>query len=175
MDSKIIIVGRAASGKTTLFDKFVQRGFKRGVLHTTRSPRVYSADMKRDRGFRDEVDGYDYHFISSDVYARMLEHSKFVVFNTYLGDAQYSYGLSEEEWATGEVFIFAPEYLRQLDAADRKRCFVIWLSPPEDVVRKRMLTRHASVDYAERRMTSDAESFDGFVDFDVRIVDSRYA
>ena len=39
MDSKIVIVGKAASGKDYFRKILADKGFKSGVSHTTRPPR----------------------------------------------------------------------------------------------------------------------------------------
>ena len=66
MDSKIVIVGKAASGKDYFRKILSDKGFISGVSHTTRPPR------------KGEVDGVDYHFITVEQFKAMIESDQLV-------------------------------------------------------------------------------------------------
>mgnify|MGYP000273842761 FL=1 len=66
MDSKIVIVGKAASGKDYFRKILADKGFKSGVSHTTRPPR------------KGEVDGVDYHFITVEQFKAMIASDQLV-------------------------------------------------------------------------------------------------
>ena len=72
---RIILVGKAASGKDNLRKRFESRGFKYAVSYTTRPPR------------EGEVDGKDYFFITDEEASKMVESNMFyeyVYFNGWL-------------------------------------------------------------------------------------------
>ena len=62
---RIILVGKAASGKDHLRKRFESRGFKYAVTYTTRPPRD------------GEVDGKDYVFITDEESIKMIESNMF--------------------------------------------------------------------------------------------------
>jgi len=63
---RIILVGKAASGKDHLRKRFESRGFKYAVSYTTRPPR------------EGEIDGKDYIFISEDESKVLIESGFFL-------------------------------------------------------------------------------------------------
>ena len=58
---RIVLCGKAASGKDHMRKVLESRGFRYGVSYTTRPPRA------------GEVDGKDYYFISVDEFEALLE------------------------------------------------------------------------------------------------------
>lgn len=65
MNKRIILVGRAASGKDFIRKKFETRGFRYAVSYTTRPPR------------EGEIDGSDYIFITDEEAQRMISSGEF--------------------------------------------------------------------------------------------------
>ena len=63
---KIILVGKAASGKDFLKRKMQKKGFRAGVSHTTRPARA------------NEVNGEDYHFVDKAKFNEMIVQDKFI-------------------------------------------------------------------------------------------------
>ena len=57
---KIILVGKAASGKDFLKNRLSSKGFVSGVSHTTRPARA------------NETDGVDYHFVDEVAFIEMI-------------------------------------------------------------------------------------------------------
>lgn len=74
-----LILGASGSGKSTLIKK---SGLKELISHTTRKPR------------KNEVDGVDYFFISSEVFDKMQKENQFIETTTY---SKNNYGLSKEQ------------------------------------------------------------------------------
>ena len=73
--SRIILCGKAASGKDHLRKILEGRGFNYGVSYTTRLPR------------EGEIDGKDYFFITDEEASKMIESNMFyeyVYFNGWL-------------------------------------------------------------------------------------------
>ena len=57
---RIVLVGRAASGKDHARKKFEAKGYKYGISYTSRPPRS------------NEVNGIDYHFLSKEQFEDMI-------------------------------------------------------------------------------------------------------
>ena len=78
MNKVYAILGPAGSGKSALVQELRRRGIPKIVSHTTRPPKP------------GEADGVDYHFVSSEEFAKVHPFEK-VSYGGYL------YGLSKEE------------------------------------------------------------------------------
>jgi len=158
--SRIILVGKAASGKDHLRKILEGRGFNYGVSYTTRPPR------------KGEVDGKDYYFIDEMEFKTLIEQGffyEYVAFNNWL------YGTSKEQWyTTDDVFIMTPSGVSKLHAADRKNSFIIYIDIPTEIRRERLSQRNDNADTIERRLAADDNDFALFTDFDIRINDSNF-
>ena len=114
MHKRIILVGKAASGKDHLRKTLESRNFKYAISYTTRPPR------------EGEVDGRDYFFINSVKAYEMIQSGEFfeyVMFNGWL------YGTSVEQWQQKDdesVYIMTPTGLSHVNEEDRKECLVIY-------------------------------------------------
>lgn len=86
---RYVLVGRSGSGKSTM-SHFLEKdlGLRRCITHTTRPPR------------EGEVDGRDYHFVSSLNERVMFEHSRF---------GAYWYGTSWDELSQSDFIILEPQ------------------------------------------------------------------
>ena len=90
MHKRIILVGKAASGKDHLRKTLESRNFKYAISYTTRPPR------------EGEVDGRDYFFINRAKAYEMIQSGEFfeyVMFNGWL------YGTSVEQWQQHEQLL----------------------------------------------------------------------
>ena len=74
----VILSSPSGVGKTTLTKKIQQKykSFKISVSHTTRPPRS------------NEIDGIDYHFVSTDQFEELIKQNKFYEFYDYLHNKQ---------------------------------------------------------------------------------------
>lgn len=154
MLGRIILVGKAAAGKDYLRKVLEELGFKYAVSYTTRPPR------------EGEVDGKDYFFLTEDEAERMVDAGEFyeyVYFNSWL------YGTSNQQFYSDDIFIMTPKGLSHVSDADRAQSFVIFLDIDDEVRKERLLARNMPGDTIERRMEADAEDFDSYKDFDLRI------
>lgn len=158
MTNKIIIVGKGASGKNVLMERFEKRGFRHLVSHTTRPMRD------------GEVDGKDYHFVSNEEFEKMIKEGKFIEYQKFDG---FYYGTSTKEWDLSEVAIMAPQGIQNLrDLGIRKNCFVIYIDTPYCTRRDRLKLRSKyakEYESIEKRLLADEEEFNGFVDYDTII------
>lgn len=158
--SRIILCGKAASGKDHLRKILEGRGFKYGVSYTTRPPR------------QGEIDGRDYYFIDEAEFKDLIEQNFFYEHVSFNG---WYYGTSREQWLkTDDVFIMTPSGISKLHAADRKTSFIIYIDIPIDIRRERLGGRKDANDAIERRIQADERDFEGFTDFDIRITDHNF-
>lgn len=159
MHKRIILVGRAASGKDHIRKKLEERGFKYAVSYTTRPPR------------EGEVDGKDYIFISKEVAQKMIQNDEFYEYVEFNG---WLYGTSRLQFETDDVFIMTPTGLSHVDEVSRKQSFVIFIDIAEDVRRQRMIARDMPGDSVERRLAADRLDFENFSNYDIRITNHDF-
>ncbi len=143
------IVGKTASGKTTLVDQLVKEyGYSKVVTYTTRPMR------------NGEVDGRDYHFVSDEDFSKMKENGEFLEttsYNTKFG--RWSYGSKPEDYeGLDKVVILNPDGLKALKNSSVK-CFVVYLSAKDETIRYRLDKRGDAKEEAERRIAADNEDF----------------
>jgi guanylate kinase len=161
MNKKIILVGKGASGKNFLMERFENRGFHHLVSHTTRPIR------------QKEKDGREYHFISEKEFSRMIENDEFFEYQKF-GD--YYYGTSKKEWEISNVVIMAPQGVENLKKLGvRQDCFVIYIDIPYQVRKERLCCRNGNNNEdIENRLHNDEIEFDGFKDYDLRIENPNF-
>jgi len=151
---KLILVGKAASGKDHLKKKIESKGFKSGISYTTRQPR------------QNEKEGEDYYFVSEEQFDQIIESGEMLEWMEF---NNWKYGLSIEEFEKADVMIMSKDGLDMLPKAYRDRCLVIYLDIPRMIRVQRLNDRNDINDSIWRRMSTDDEQFDRFSDFDIRI------
>lgn len=157
--SRIILVGKAASGKDHLRKTLEGRGFKYAVSFTTRPPRD------------GEVDGKDYFFVDEFEFKNLIEQNFFYEYVSFNG---WFYGTSKEQWYdTDDIFIMTPGGVNKIKTSDRKQSFIIYLDIPIDIRRERLAKRN-DADFADRRIEADERDFENYTDFDIRITDHKF-
>ena len=158
--SRIILCGKAASGKDHLRKILEGRGFNYGVSYTTRTPRP------------GEIDGKDYYFLEENEFRTLIEQGFFYEHVTFNG---WFYGTSKEQWfTTDDVFIMTPSGISKLHAADRKNSFIIYIDIPTEIRRERLSERNDNNDSIERRLLADDKDFESFNDYDIKITDHNF-
>jgi guanylate kinase len=158
--SRIILCGKAASGKDHLRKILEGRGFKYGVSYTTRPPR------------QGEIDGKDYFFLEVNEFQTLIEQGFFYEYVTFNG---WFYGTSKDQWYnTDDVFIMTPSGIRKLHAADRKSSFIICIDIPREIRKARLMERKDTADSIDRRLDADDRDFEGFTDFDIVINNEKF-
>lgn len=156
---KLILVGKAASGKDHLKQKLQKKGFKIGVSHTTRPPRV------------NEQNGIDYHFVSKDEFLTMIDQGLFIEYMEFNG---WYYGQTEEDFNEADVMIMSKDGLDMLPEQYRSQCAVIYLDIDRMTRIERLNYRNDVNDSIMRRMNTDDEQFKDFRDFDIRITNADF-
>lgn len=159
MKKRIILVGRAASGKDHLRKLLESKNLVYATSYTTRPPRT------------GEVDGKDYFFISPDEFKLMIEKNEwyeYVIFNTWY------YGTTNKQfYHDGDILIMTPAGLSHVKGLDREQSLVIYLDMPEDVRRQRIALRN-DADSAERRIAADNIDFKDFNNFDIHVTNPDF-
>jgi guanylate kinase len=157
--SRIVLCGKAASGKDHLRQILEGRGFSYGISYTTRPPRD------------NEVDGRDYYFIDESEFQSLIDEKFFyehISFNGWL------YGTSREQWyETDDVFIMTPSGISKIKVEDRKSTFIIYIDIPIEI-RKERLSKRSDADSVDRRLEADENDFKHYTDFDIRINDHKF-
>jgi guanylate kinase len=146
MSIKILIVGPAASGKTTLANKLKDKGFRVAKLHTTRPKRSEDDD--------------EYFFtkpIVDDVIASC----------TFNG---WEYSLKFISFLYNDVFIVGPKMAQMIkDKAPEYKYLTVFLDVPESVRYERLKQRDMPGDSVIARMGRDRADFAHFTEYDIRI------
>ena len=156
---RIILVGKAASGKDHLRKKYESRGFKYAVSYTTRPPR------------EDEVNGKDYFFITDEESTKMIESNMFyehVYFNGWL------YGTTVNQFFTDDLFIMTPAGISHIKPEDRANSFIIYIDIYMFIRKQRLVNRMMPGDSLTRRIEADELDFMDFNDYDLRITNEDF-
>jgi guanylate kinase len=156
--TRIVLVGKAASGKDHARKLLEERGNRYAVSFTTRPPRT------------GEVNGKDYFFITDEEFDKMIKEDKFYEYVSFNG---WHYGTSNEQFYSDNVFIMTPHGISKIDPADRKKTFIVYFDIEEDIRRERLALR-SDADTVDRRLIADTKDFENFTDFDIRITNSDF-
>jgi guanylate kinase len=156
---RIILVGKAASGKDNLRKRFESRGFKYAVSYTTRPPRD------------GEVNNQDYIFITDELAQKMIEEGNFYEYVEFNG---WIYGTTKSQFWSDDLFIMTPKGISHIKPEDRKKCFIIYLDIDIQVRYDRLLQRDMPGDSVQRRIQADELDFTNFTDYDLRITNPDF-
>jgi guanylate kinase len=156
MESKIIIVGPGGSGKDHMRKIMESRGFTYGISFTSRPKRKGEKEGK-DYFFRDE----NFFQVNQDIF---LEIQKF---------NGWFYGISRGEFQEKDLFILSPSGLETLPKPLREKSFVIYVNPPLEIRKQRLLQRN-DADDVERRLEADQKDFGDFRDYDILITNEDF-
>ena len=159
MANKIVLVGKAASGKDYLRKRLMDKGLSYGVSHTTRDPRP------------GEVHGKDYIYVSVEEFMQLVESNQIVEYQKFNG---WFYGISREQFDKADIMIMNAEAIDMLPEDIRSQCTVIYLDIPYEVRRDRLMSRSDQQDPMEGRMQLDEEQYANFNNFDIRITNPDF-
>ena len=156
---KLILVGKAASGKDHLKKRLTGKNFKAGVSHTTRPPRG------------GEIEGVDYHFVDTETFQQMIRNNELVEYMEFNG---WFYGQTIEDFENADIMIMSKDGLDLLPEEYRNQCIVIYLDIDRLTRIERLNDRNDSNDSITRRLDADEKQFISFEDFDIRITNSNF-
>jgi guanylate kinase len=158
--NKLILVGKAASGKDHMRQILQKRGFTYGISFTTRPPR------------NGEVNGIDYHFLSTDDFERKIKDNFWYEYVSFNG---WYYGTSNDQFYNEcNLFIMTPTGVSHIKSEDRLNCTIFFIDVPIDIRQQRLTNRHMPGDSLERRLKSDEIDFKNFTNYDITINNSNF-
>lgn len=155
---KIIIIGKAASGKDFLQKQLVERGWIPLRQYTTRP-------------IRPTEDGSEYHFVSDEEFDSISNNLMSV--QSFNG---WKYGFDINEALNSDVMIFSPANFFSINFSSDIRCrdlyqnsIIVYLDIDEDTRRERLSKRYIGGkedDSLERRLQADKKDFEYFDNID---------
>lgn len=159
----IVLVGKTASGKTTVANELCENHhYKRIITYTTRPMR------------ENEIQDVDYHFISNEQFNRMVENNEFTEYKRYnTAHGVWSYGsviTSEQELSDDcYVIILTPQGLRDL-SKKMSQYIAFYLSVSFESQLERLKKRGDEEQQIIKRLQNDVKDFENVFD----IVDYNY-
>jgi guanylate kinase len=155
---KIILVGKAASGKDWFKDFLVKEGYAPSISHTTRPSRM------------GEYNGVTYNFVSDLKFRLMIFFGMFLEYKKFNG---WFYGNTKKQARNAEVFILTPSGLRDFPKEIKQNSTIIYFSINTEIRRRRLMKR-SDYDNLERRMMADRKDFRNFKEYDLKITYSKF-
>ena len=153
----IVLVGKTASGKTTVANELCKNhGYKRIITYTTRPMR------------ENEIQDVDYHFISDEQFNKMVENNEFTEYKRYnTAHGVWSYGsviTSEQELSDDcYVIILTPQGLRDL-SKKMSRYISFYLNVSLESQLERLKKRGDEEQQIIKRLINDAKDFENVLD-----------
>ena len=153
----IVLVGKTASGKTTVANELCKNhGYKRIITYTTRPMR------------ENEVQDVDYHFISDEQFNKMVENNEFTEYKRYnTAHGVWSYGsviTSEQELSDDYyVIVLTPQGLRDL-SKKISQYIAFYLNISFESQLERLKKRGDEEQQIIKRLQNDAKDFENVLD-----------
>ena len=163
-----IISAPSGAGKTSLVNHILTRikGLRASISHTTRPPRP------------GEVDGANYHFVTRDIFQRMLEEQAFLEFAQVHGNLYGTSGVwVERHLAEGTDVILeidwqGAEQVRRVFANSRS---IFILPPSKEALRERLVGRgQDSSEVIDKRVAAANEEMSHCGDADYILVNDQF-
>lgn len=156
--TKIILVGKAASGKDYFKDFLLKKGYKTSISHTTRPMREGETQQK------------EYYFIDDKLFKDSIKENMFFEYKEF---NSWLYGTSNRQMKASNVFIFTPSGIKSLPFNFKKLCTIVYFDIDEKQRLERLKLR-SDVDSVSRRLKADEHDFMDFKDFNIRVADNNY-
>lgn len=155
---RIILCGKAGSGKDYFRDFLKKEGYTISISKTTRAPR------------EGEIQGVTYDYISEKRFMTLLEGGKFhehVIFNGK------GYGTTISSFNNDEVFIFTPEGIDNLTRKEKNESIIVYFDIDLSTRVARMEKR-MNAGSIEARLQADGIEFMDFRDFNIRVTNPEF-
>lgn len=138
----LLLAGISGAGKDTLQNRLLEKpGYHKIITHTTRAPRENDGIM--------EQNGREYHFVTKDEMASLLERHAMIEINNYAGNyygtsvKEFSEARAANEIAIGNIDVNGIAAFRELAGEAVRPIFII---PPDyETWLKRLASRYATV------------------------------
>lgn len=150
-----VIVGKTASGKTTIVDRLVSlHDFSKIITYTSRPIR---------KGEKQDV---DYHFISEEYFKHLIDNDFFAEWKSYdTTEGTWYYGTALEDLENNtdnSVIILTPDGYRDVCKKLAKKPMCIYIYANNSTIKKRLVLRGDNENEANRRLAHDNADFKGF-------------
>ena len=162
----LVLMGKSASGKTTIAQKLAMKhGFHSVVTYTSRPMR------------KGEIADVTYHYIPKKKFLEKIENGFFAEWKSYEvnGDTWY-YGTAIEDLINADeksVVILTPDGVKDLKRCGID-CIVIYLYSDLDTIRRRLQTRKDKNDRIEDRIKRDSRLFETAAMITDKVVQNLY-
>jgi len=141
----IVLVGASASGKTELAKILYQHyGYRKCITTTTRAPRL------------NEIDGIDYHFVSSHDFFILNDERAFLEVTMY---QDHYYGVQRKDVFINGVVIVDPSGANAIYDKIGKDAYIVYVHSSEPLREKRMIERKDDEEIILKRLRNDALIF----------------
>jgi guanylate kinase len=141
----LVLIGPSASGKTESAKIMINRyPISRVVTCTTRKQRI------------NEIDGFDYHFLSKNRFNQLKKEGYFLETATYNNNL---YGTPKNELADDKFIILEPQGLKSFLEKSECQIVAIFLKTKESTRIKRMKQRKDHPEDIKKRIAADREDF----------------
>jgi guanylate kinase len=154
-----VVSAPSGAGKTTLVKALMEREpeLRFSVSYTTRAPRA------------NELEGRDYHFITTDEFQRMVERGEFLehaqVFDNFYGTARATVLLLEIDW----------QGARQVRASMPAAHSIFILPPTRRALEERLTARSTDSPEVIRRRLKDAQrDIAHWIEFDYVVINDGF-
>ena len=163
----VILSSPSGVGKTTITKKIQQKyqNFKISVSHTTRPPRS------------NEVDGVDYHFVTSEKFEQLIRDNKFYehakIFENYYGTLKEN--VDETILSNDIIFDIDWQGTKQLSKFKNLNLIKIYLiTDDKKELKKRLIKRNQNtIEEVEKRFNSFDEDIKHWNDYDYIIINKN--
>lgn len=160
---KIIITGKATSGKDYLLNLFRNNKYKVAIKYTTRPPR------------ENEKNNIDYYFTNNKEFDILKNNNQMVVHQEFNIDGDiWQYGFTKNDFNIFDIFILTPVEIAQLPIEIRNQFKIIYLNIDINERIKRLKERNDYNDNMQNRIVSDELQFKGFSNYDIEICNSNF-
>lgn len=152
----VVLVGKTASGKTTVANELCKHGYERIITYTTRPRR------------ENEKQDVDYHFISNEQFNKMAKNNEFTEYKHYnTSHGVWSYGsvvtAEQERSPKPYVIILTPQGLRDL-SKKMSRYIAFYLNVGLESQLERLKKRGDEEQQIIKRLENDAKDFENVLD-----------
>jgi guanylate kinase len=163
-----VVSAPSGAGKTSLVKALMERepGLAVSVSYTTRAPRA------------NEIEGRDYHFITSDEFGRMVERGEFLehakVFDNFYGTGRAAV---REALAAGQRLLLEIDWqgARQVRASMPAAHSIFILPPTRRALEERLTARSTDSPEVIRRRLQDAQrDIAHWIEFDYVVINDRF-
>jgi guanylate kinase len=163
-----VVSAPSGAGKTSLVKALMEREprIRFSVSYTTRKPR------------QTEIPGRDYHFVSPERFADMVQHDEFLE-HARVFDNEYGTGIRavQEALSIGEQLLLEIDWqgARQVRARLPEAVSIFILPPSRAALEERLKTRSTDSEVViQRRLEDAAEDISHWAEFDYVVINDRF-